>query len=225
MNISRKLTEANAAAEKAKAHIKKEALPHEAPQELASEKKEEAVASESLLKREVERRKGAAETSAKRLEELEREARQIRGGANGAEGRWEEGMVWYDILGVQVAETITEATGVDADSGVTRSDKPPEAEVLKDPAAAAASGELPAASPEYPVVDSDDEKLDRDELLRKIDRLEEELELYQSVVEKQQLILMRQIGHLSTLRETSWPQVVAGQHRSALGKMMALRRP
>ncbi|KAF4747725.1 ATP-dependent Lon protease pim1, partial [Perkinsus olseni] len=177
------LTEANAAAEKAKAHIKKEAPPHEAPQELASEKKEEAVLSESLLKREVERRKGAAETSAKRLEELEREARQIE------EERTERR---------KVAETITEATGVDADSGVIRSDKPPEAEVLKDPAAAAAaSGELPAASPEYPIVDSDDEKLDRDELLRKIDRLEEELELYQSVVEKQQLILMRQIGHLS----------------------------
>ncbi|KAF4674819.1 ATP-dependent Lon protease pim1, partial [Perkinsus olseni] len=156
------LTEANAAAEKAKAHVKKESLPHEAPQELASEtKKEEAVASESLLKREVERRKGAAETSAKRLEELEREARQIE------EERTKR---------KKVAETITEATGVDADSGVIRSDKPPEAEVLKDPAAAAAaSGELPAASPEYPIVDSDDEKLDRDELLRKIDRLEEEL--------------------------------------------------
>ncbi|KAF4754501.1 hypothetical protein FOZ62_026610, partial [Perkinsus olseni] len=181
--LNNTLTEANAAAEKAKAHIKKEAPPHEAPQELASEKKEEAVLSESLLKREVERRKGAAETSAKRLEELEREARQIE------EERTERR---------KVAETITEATGVDADSGVIRSDKPPEAEVLKDPAAAAAaSGELPAASPEYPIVDSDDEKLDRDELLRKIDRLEEELELYQSVVEKQQLILMRQIGHLS----------------------------
>ncbi|KAF4729441.1 ATP-dependent Lon protease pim1, partial [Perkinsus olseni] len=154
------LTEANAAAEKA--HVKKEPLPHEAPQELASEKKKkkEAVASESLLKREVERRKGAAETSAKRLEELEREARRIE------EERTER---------KKAAETITEATGVDADSGVIRSDKPPEAEVLKDPAAATVSGELPAASPEYPLVDSDDEKLDRDELLRKIDRLEEEL--------------------------------------------------
>ncbi|EER15351.1 ATP-dependent protease La, putative [Perkinsus marinus ATCC 50983] len=199
---------ATAAAERAKEQMKKEAMLQQTSAHTVS-KEDKTVASavasppetsESLLRREGERRKDAAETSAKRLEELEREARQIA----------EEQASRKKAAATAEGAVMTEATGVDTVNDIVRSDNIPGSEVLQDPAA---SESVSTPVSEYSEVDSEDERLDRDELLRKIHRLEEELALYQSVVEKQEAILMRQIGHLSTLREKSWPAAMQSRDK------------